>query len=78
MPHGHWTLSIPRALRGLFERSLLSLLSQTAYAFAPGREFQQLSSSRISGNGESCVGLSKASAAPVPPNTIKGGGQNER
>jgi hypothetical protein len=30
----HWTFSIPRVLRGLFERerSLLSLLSQTAYA----------------------------------------------
>jgi hypothetical protein len=34
VPHRHWTFSIPRALRGLFERerSLLSLLSQTAYA----------------------------------------------
>jgi hypothetical protein len=32
--HRHWTFSIPRALHGLFERerSLLSLLSQTAYA----------------------------------------------
>ena len=30
----HWTFSIPRALRGLFERDhkLLGLLSQTAYA----------------------------------------------
>ncbi len=34
VPHRHWTFPIPRALRGLFERkrSLLSLLSQTAYA----------------------------------------------
>jgi len=34
VPHRHWTFSIPRALRGLFERErrLLSLLSQTAYA----------------------------------------------
>ena len=34
VPHRHWTFSIPRALRGLFERdrSLLGLLSQTAYA----------------------------------------------
>jgi hypothetical protein len=34
VPHRHWTFSIPRVLRGLFERerSLLSLLSQTAYA----------------------------------------------
>jgi hypothetical protein len=33
-PHRHWTFSIPRVLRGLFERerSLLGLLSQTAYA----------------------------------------------
>jgi len=32
--HRHWTFSIPRVLRGLFERerALLSLLSQTAYA----------------------------------------------
>jgi len=32
--HRHWTFSIPRVLRGLFERerSLLGLLSQTAYA----------------------------------------------
>ena len=32
--HRHWTFSIPRALRGLFERDrkLLGLLSQTAYA----------------------------------------------
>jgi hypothetical protein len=34
VPHRHWTFSIPRVLRGLFERErqLLSLLSQTAYA----------------------------------------------
>ena len=34
VPHRHWTLTIPRVLRGLFERerALLSLLSQTAYA----------------------------------------------
>lgn len=34
VPHRHWAFSIPRVLRGLFERerSLLSLLSQTAYA----------------------------------------------
>jgi hypothetical protein len=34
VPHRHWTFSIPRVLRGLFERerSLLGLLSQTAYA----------------------------------------------
>ena len=34
VPHRHWTFSIPRVLRGLFERerALLSLLSQTAYA----------------------------------------------
>lgn len=34
VPHRHLTFSIPRVLRGLFERdrSLLSLLSQTAYA----------------------------------------------
>ena len=34
VPHRHWTFSIARVLRGLFarERSLLSLLSQTAYA----------------------------------------------
>ena len=32
--HRHWTFSIPRVLRGLFERErpLLGLLSQTAYA----------------------------------------------
>jgi len=32
--HRHWTFSIPRVLRGLFERerALLGLLSQTAYA----------------------------------------------
>jgi len=32
VPHRHWTFSIPRVLRGLFERerALLSLLSQTA------------------------------------------------
>jgi hypothetical protein len=34
VPHRHWTFSIPRVLRGLFERerSLLGLLSQTVYA----------------------------------------------
>jgi len=34
VPHRHWTFSIPRVLRGMFERerSLLGLLSQTAYA----------------------------------------------
>jgi hypothetical protein len=34
VPHRHWTFSIPRVQRGLFERepSLLGLLSQTAYA----------------------------------------------
>ena len=34
VPHRHWAFSIPRVLRGLFERerALLSLLSQTAYA----------------------------------------------
>jgi len=34
VPHRHWTFSIPRVLRGLFERErkLLGLLSQTAYA----------------------------------------------
>jgi hypothetical protein len=34
VPHRHWTFSIPRVLRGLVERerSLLALLSQTAYA----------------------------------------------
>ena len=34
VPHRHWTFSIPRTLRGLFERDrkLLGLLSQTAYA----------------------------------------------
>jgi hypothetical protein len=34
VPHRHWTFSISKVLRGLFERerSLLSLLSQTAYA----------------------------------------------
>ena len=34
VPHRHWTFSIPRVLRGLFERerALLGLLSQTAYA----------------------------------------------
>jgi hypothetical protein len=34
VPHRHWTFSIPRVLRGLFERerSLLGLLSQTAYS----------------------------------------------
>jgi hypothetical protein len=34
VPQRHWTFSIPRVLRGLFERErkLLGLLSQTAYA----------------------------------------------
>ena len=34
VPHRHWTFTIPRVLRGLFEcePSLLGLLSQTAYA----------------------------------------------
>ena len=34
VPHRHWTFSVPRVLRGLFERerALLGLLSQTAYA----------------------------------------------
>jgi hypothetical protein len=34
VPHRHWTFSIPRVLRGLFERerALMGLLSQTAYA----------------------------------------------
>ena len=34
VPHRHWTFSIPRVLRGLFERerALPGLLSQTAYA----------------------------------------------
>jgi hypothetical protein len=34
VPHRHWTFSIPRVLRGLFERDrkLLGLLSQAAYA----------------------------------------------
>jgi hypothetical protein len=34
LPHRHWTFSIPRILRGLFERalSLPGLLSQKAYA----------------------------------------------
>jgi hypothetical protein len=33
VPHRHWTFSIPRVLCGLYEneRSLLELLSQTAY-----------------------------------------------
>jgi hypothetical protein len=33
VPHRHWTFTIPRALRGLFERDrrLLGLLSRTAY-----------------------------------------------
>jgi hypothetical protein len=36
VPHRHWTFSIPRVLRGPFERerSLLGLLSQTAANFA--------------------------------------------
>jgi hypothetical protein len=43
VPHRHWTFSIPRVLRGLFERerSLLSLMSQNAYASIL-RTFQQL------------------------------------
>jgi len=43
VPHRHWTFSIPRVLRGLFERerSLLGLLSQTAYASIL-RSFQAL------------------------------------
>jgi len=34
VPHRHWTFSIPRVLRGLFERerALLGMLSQSAYA----------------------------------------------
>jgi hypothetical protein len=34
VPHRHWTFSIQRILRGMFERerALLNLLSQTAYA----------------------------------------------
>jgi len=38
VPHRHWTFSIPRVLRGLFERerSLSGLLSQTAYAAIQG------------------------------------------
>jgi hypothetical protein len=41
--HRHWTFSIPRVLRGLFERerSLLGLLSQTAYA-SISKSFQAL------------------------------------
>jgi len=33
VPHRHWTFTVPKALRGLFERerSLLGLLSRTAY-----------------------------------------------
>jgi hypothetical protein len=43
VPHRHWTFSIPRVLRGLFERerALLSLLSQTAYA-SIAKTFQAL------------------------------------
>ncbi len=43
VPHRHFTHSIPKALRGLFERerSLLSLLSQTAYE-AINKSFQKL------------------------------------
>jgi hypothetical protein len=43
VPHRHWTFSIPRVLRGLFERerTLLSLLSQTAYA-SIAKTFQAL------------------------------------
>lgn len=43
LPHRHFTLSIPKALRSLFERerSLLSLLSQTAFE-AINKSFQKL------------------------------------
>jgi hypothetical protein len=43
VPHRHWTFSIPRVLRGLFEheRRLLGLLSQTAYA-SISKTFQAL------------------------------------
>ena len=43
VPHRHWTFSIPRALRGLFERerALLGLLSRTGYD-AILRSFQAL------------------------------------
>jgi hypothetical protein len=43
VPRRHWTFSIPRVLRGLFEceRSLLSLLSQSVYASIL-RTFQEL------------------------------------
>jgi len=43
VPHRHWTFSIPRVLRGLFERDrkLMGLLSQTAYA-AIRKTFQAL------------------------------------
>jgi len=43
VPHRHWTFSIPRTLRGLFERerSLLGLLSRTAYE-AIRKSFQAL------------------------------------
>jgi len=43
VPHRHFTHSIPKALRGLFERerSLLSLLSQTAFE-AINKSFQKL------------------------------------
>ncbi len=43
VPHRHFTLSIPKVLRGLFERerSLLSLLSQTAFE-AINKSFQKL------------------------------------
>jgi len=43
VPHRHWTFSIPRVLRGLFERdpNLLGVLSQTAYA-AILKSFQAL------------------------------------
>jgi hypothetical protein len=43
VPHRHWTFSIPRVLRSLFERDrkLLGVLSQTAYA-AILKSFQAL------------------------------------
>ncbi|NIS78036.1 MAG: hypothetical protein GTO00_10670, partial [Deltaproteobacteria bacterium] len=43
VPHRHFTFSIPKVLRGLFERErrLLSLLSQTAYE-SIRKSFQQL------------------------------------
>ena len=43
VPHRHWTFTIPRVLRGLFERerTLLGLLSRTAYE-AIRKSFQAL------------------------------------